>query len=34
MRSIAVYYREHSSIEHLQLLDENYIKQMKRDLTL
>ena len=33
MRSIAVYYREYSSIENLQLLGENYIKQMKRDLT-
>ena len=33
MRSVAVYYREYSSIENLQLLGENYIKQMKRDLT-
>ena len=33
MRSIAVYYKEYSSIENLQLLGENYIKQMKRDLT-
>ena len=28
MRSVAVYYREYSSIENLQLLGENYIKQM------
>ncbi len=34
MRSVAVYYKEYSSIENLQLLGENYIKQMKRDLTL
>ncbi len=33
MRSVAVYYREYSSIENLQLFGENYIKQMKRDLT-
>lgn len=33
MRSVAVYYREYSSIENLQLLGESYIKQMKRDLT-
>lgn len=33
MRSVAVYYREYSTIENLQLLGENYIKQMKRDLT-
>ena len=33
MRSVAVYYREYSSIENLQLLGENYIKHMKRDLT-
>ena len=33
MRSVAVYYVEYSSIENLQLLGENYIKQMKRDLT-
>ena len=32
-RSVAVYYKEYSSIENLQLLGENYIKQMKRDLT-
>lgn len=33
MRSVAVYYVEYSTIENLQLLGENYIKQMKRDLT-
>ena len=33
MRYVAVYYKEYSSIENLQLLGENYIKQMKRDLT-
>ncbi len=33
LRSVAVYYREYSSIENLQLLGENYIRQMKRDLT-
>ena len=33
MRSVAVYYKEYKSIENLQLLGENYIKQMKRDLT-
>ena len=33
MRSVAVYYKEYSSIENLQLLGENYIKQMKCDLT-
>lgn len=32
LRSIAVYYREWSSIENLLLLGERYIKQMKRDL--
>ncbi|MDR1981338.1 MAG: hypothetical protein LBQ39_06955 [Tannerellaceae bacterium] len=31
-RSIAVYYKEFSSIENLLVLGENYIKQMKRDL--
>ena len=31
--AVAVYYKEYSSIENLQLLGENYIKQMKRDLT-
>ena len=33
MRSVAVYYKEYSTIENLQLLGETYIKQMKRDLT-
>ena len=33
MRSVAVYYKEYSTIENLQLLGENYVKQMKRDLT-
>ena len=33
LRSVAIYYKEYSSIENLQLLGENYIKQMKRDLT-
>lgn len=28
MRSVAVYYREYSSIENLQFLGENYIKHM------
>ena len=32
LRSVAVYYREWSSIENLLLLGEGYIKQMKRDL--
>lgn len=33
LRSVAVYYKEYSSIENVQLLGEAYIKQMKRDLT-
>ncbi|MCR5314378.1 MAG: hypothetical protein K6E52_00580 [Bacteroidaceae bacterium] len=33
LRSVATYYREYSSIENIQLLGENYIRQMKRDLT-
>lgn len=33
LRSVAVYYKECSTIENLQLLGENYIRQMKRDLT-
>ena len=33
LRSVAVYYKEYSSVENLQLLGENYIRQMKRDLT-
>ncbi|GAP73073.1 hypothetical protein SAMD00024442_6_28 [Candidatus Symbiothrix dinenymphae] len=32
LRSIAVYYKEFSSIDNLLVLGENYIKQMKRDL--
>lgn len=32
LRSVAIYYREWSSIENLMLLGERYIKQMKRDL--
>lgn len=32
LRSVAVYYREWSSIENLLLLGERYIRQMKRDL--
>ncbi|MBD5226870.1 MAG: hypothetical protein HDS67_02280 [Bacteroidales bacterium] len=32
MRSVAVFYKEYSSIENLQLLGEKYIAQMKRDL--
>ena len=32
MRSIAVYYREWSSIENLAVLGEKYIRDMKRDL--
>lgn len=33
LRSVATYYKEYSSIENLQLLGENYIRQMKRALT-
>ncbi|MDE5774006.1 MAG: hypothetical protein K2H86_06080, partial [Muribaculaceae bacterium] len=33
LRSVAVYYRECSTIENLQLVGEKYIAQMKRDLT-
>lgn len=33
LRSVAVYYKEYSSIENLQLIGEKYIRQMKRDLT-
>ena len=33
LRSVATLYKEYSSIENLQLLGENYIRQMKRDLT-
>ena len=32
LRSIAIYYREWSSIQNLLVLGEKYIKQMKRDL--
>jgi hypothetical protein len=31
-RKIAIYYREWSSIENIQILGEKYIRQMKRDL--
>lgn len=33
LRSIATYYREYSSIENLQLIGEEYIHKMKRELT-
>lgn len=33
LRSIAVYYKEYSSIENIELLGEDYIAQMRRDLT-
>lgn len=33
LRSGAVYYRECSSIENIELIGEKYIRQMKRDLT-
>ncbi len=33
LRSVAVYYKEYSSIENLALLGEDYIRKMKRDLT-
>lgn len=33
LRSVAVFYKEYSSIENIQLLGENYIRDMKRDLT-
>ena len=33
MRSVAVYYKEYSTLEDLQLLGEEYIREMKRDLT-
>ena len=33
MRSVAVYYKEYSTIENLQLLGEEYLRQIKRDLT-
>ena len=33
LRSVAVYYRECSSLENIELIGEKYIRQMKRDLT-
>ena len=33
LRSVATYYVEYSSIENLQLIGEEYIRQMRRDLT-
>ncbi|MCM1490711.1 MAG: hypothetical protein NC095_07790 [Muribaculum sp.] len=33
LRSVAVYYKEYSSIENIQLLGESYIAKMKRELT-
>lgn len=33
MRAVATYYRECSSVENIQLIGEQYIRQMKRDLT-
>ena len=33
LRSVAVYYRECSSIENIEIIGEKYIRQMKRDLT-
>lgn len=33
LRSIATYYREYSSVENVQLLGEQYLRYMKRDLT-
>lgn len=33
LRSMAVYYKECSSIENIELIGEKYIRQMKRDLT-
>ncbi len=33
LRSIATYYREYSSVENVQLLGEQYLRDMKRDLT-
>lgn len=33
LRYVATFYHEYSSIENLELLGENYIRQMKRDLT-
>lgn len=33
LRSVAVYYRECSSLENIEMIGEKYIRQMKRDLT-
>lgn len=33
LRSTATYYREYSSVENVQLLGEQYLRDMKRDLT-
>lgn len=33
LRSISTYYREYSSVENVQLLGEQYLRDMKRDLT-
>ncbi len=33
LRSVATYYREYSSVENVQLLGEQYLRDMKRDLT-
>lgn len=33
LRSVAVYYRECSSLENIELIGEKYVRQMKRDLT-
>lgn len=33
LRSVATYYREYSSVENLQLLGEQYLRDMKRELT-
>ncbi len=33
LRSIATYYREYSSVENVQLLGEQYLRDIKRDLT-
>lgn len=33
LRSVATYYREYSSIENIELLGEQYLRDMKRDLT-
>ena len=33
LRSVATYYKEYSSVENVQLLGEQYLRDMKRDLT-